>query len=103
MDASVFWDQLLVAMQKSIGHQDVEIWLESTSPVGFEGDRLTLQVANRYYSEWITENYLSQLQHEATTLFGQPITINLTCREDPAPPDTPHSKDAGSFKSKDVS
>jgi chromosomal replication initiator protein len=103
MDASVFWDQLLIAMQKSIGHQDVEIWLESTWPMDFEGDRLTLQVANRYYSEWITENYLSQLQHEASVLFGQPITINLTCREDPAPMESAHSKGTTSFKTKDVS
>ncbi len=83
MTISRIWDDLLHGMESRIGHQDVEIWLRSATPIRFEQGDLTLEVANRYYAEWITDNYLNDLQAEATRLTDQSVALSFIFREDP--------------------
>jgi chromosomal replication initiator protein len=83
MDLTRMWQGLLDAMRTRIGQQDVDIWLKAASPVTLEQDALLLEVANRYYADWISENYLEDLQREARTLSGRPITLKFTWRDEP--------------------
>ena len=83
MTVTRIWDDLLHVMESRIGHQDVEIWLRSATPVSFDQGNLILEVANRYYAEWITDNYLNDLQAEATRIVGQPLALSFVFREDP--------------------
>ena len=83
MHLPTMWDQTLQAMRRRIGEQDVEIWLRSAYPVRLDGHTLVIEVANRYYSEWISENYLTELLAEATNVTGHPIRIEFIYREDP--------------------
>src|SRR5690606_33379781 len=75
-------------MRKRIGEQDVEIWLRSAVPLSLDlgGDpsALVVEVANRYYSEWIQENYLHFLVDSATEVLGERIAIEFVSQEDPA-------------------
>jgi chromosomal replication initiator protein len=82
MDLASLWDRMLQAMHRRIGHQDVEIWLQSTSAVRFDGSVLVLEVANRYYSEWIAENYLDDLRAEASAALGVPVELEFAYREE---------------------
>jgi chromosomal replication initiator protein len=83
MDLSALWDHMLQAMHRRIGHQDVEIWLKTAHPVRLDGRTLVLEVENRYYSEWIAENYLEDLRNEAGSVLGGPIDLLFEYREDP--------------------
>jgi chromosomal replication initiator protein len=71
------------AMRHHIGHQDVEIWLSSAHPSRLEGNTLLLKVPNRYYAEWIGDNYEGQLQREAATVLGLPVDLQFTFAEEP--------------------
>jgi chromosomal replication initiator protein len=83
MTVAQIWGDLLHVMESRIGHQDVEIWLRSASPVRLDNSDLVLEVANRYYAEWIKDNYLNDLQAEATRLAGHPLALTFVYREDP--------------------
>jgi len=83
MDLDHVWRRLLSAMERHVGHQDVEIWLKPTVPLALEGHQLQLEVANRYYADWIGDNYLERLRNEAAELLGLPVEIDFTYREDP--------------------
>ncbi len=77
MDLGTLWERLLDAMRDRIGHQDVEIWLQAARPARLEqsaeGEHLVLEVANRYYADWISDNYLDDLRAELSALAGRPI------------------------------
>jgi len=77
MDATVLWNHMLEAMQKRIGHQDVEIWLRNGRPIDWDAERLVVEVDNRYYRDWITENYMSTLCEVATQIAGKPVDLDL--------------------------
>jgi chromosomal replication initiator protein len=48
-----------------------------------DGNTLVLEVANRYYSEWIQDNYLGALCEEATSALGVPVDLDFEFREEP--------------------
>jgi chromosomal replication initiator protein len=77
------WTQLLAALQRRIGHQDVEIWLRDARPTNLTAGRLVVEVPNRYYADWIAENYRDVLENEATQIMGQPVELELTFGDDP--------------------
>lgn len=88
MDLGRLWDRLLDAMRQRIGHQDVEIWLKAASPVrvdaGSEGtDVLVLEVANRYYADWISDNYIDALSEELALAAGRPLGLHFSWNDEP--------------------
>ncbi|MBW1877296.1 MAG: chromosomal replication initiator protein DnaA [Deltaproteobacteria bacterium] len=89
MDPEQLWENMLEAMQKRIGPQDVEIWLRSAQPIRLDGKRLLLEVANRYYSDWIGENYRGALQEVADELLGPRAELEFIARDDPATGEAP--------------
>jgi len=83
MDLGRLWESMLDAMRSRIGHQDVAIWLHSATPVHQDDEVVLVEVANRYYADWITENYLEDLQAEAENQLGHPIHLKFTWRDEP--------------------
>lgn len=83
MDLDTFWHALLLQMESRIGHQDVEIWLGRVRPVRLHGRELLLEVPNRYYSDWIAENYQEQLVEVASAKLDLPIEIRFSQADDP--------------------
>ena len=55
MELAALWDHVLEAMRRRIGSQDVEVWLKGARAVHLDGEVLLLEVANRYYADWIAE------------------------------------------------
>mgnify|MGYP003885453021 CR=1 FL=1 len=85
MDMGPMWERLLAVMQSAIGQQNVEIWLKAVTPVRLDDDTLVLQVDNPYYSDWIGEHYLADLEHHASGLTGRSIHVQWTIKGDGPP------------------
>jgi len=83
MKLTELWNRVLEVMRRSIGPQDVEIWLRSAQPVQLNDDGLLLiEVSNRYYAEWIAENYLDTLVMAVSSFAERPVDIKFTWPED---------------------
>ena len=86
MDLNILWDSLLNAMSDRIGKQDVEIWLKNATPVHLGDGGLLLDVPNRYYADWIADNYVDALSTELKQILGSevPLQFTFTWRDEPA-------------------
>jgi chromosomal replication initiator protein len=71
MELNSLWDTLLDAMSRRIGKQDVEIWLRGATPVHLGDKGLLLDVPNRYYADWIKDNYVDAMSSELRGVLGQ--------------------------------
>jgi chromosomal replication initiator protein len=78
MDLARFWDHLIDTMRQRIGVQEVEIWLADSRAIAVDQDRLTVEVSNRLYADWIRENYLDAVTAIASELAGRPLRIDFT-------------------------
>ena len=84
MDLVQLWDSVLEAMRRRIGHQDVEIWLRNAHPLRLDDDVLWVEVANRYYADWVRGNYVDDLRSEVSSRLGRPVRLDFSWREDSA-------------------
>jgi chromosomal replication initiator protein len=81
--AGQVWTQVLDAMRARIGGQDVDVWLKGARPVHLDGTVLIVEVANRYYADWIGENYQALLGEELSTALGRRVELRTTWRDEP--------------------
>ncbi|MEN0066054.1 MAG: chromosomal replication initiator protein DnaA [Myxococcota bacterium] len=83
MKLTELWNRVLDAMRRSIGTQDVEIWLRSAQPVKLDDEgTLLLEVSNRYYAEWIGENYIDALSMAVSSFAERPVKVKFTWPEE---------------------
>ena len=58
------------SLKVRVGQQNFDIWIKPISFVSMTGERLEVEVPNRFFKEWINEHYASQIQ-EAVSSFTQ--------------------------------
>lgn len=84
MDLESAWERVLVRLQDAdIRPEDVDIWLRDAHPVRLEDQQLTVQVANRFYVDWITDNLGRALRDAARLVLGPRVEIALISGDDP--------------------
>ncbi|MCA9493091.1 MAG: ATP-binding protein, partial [Myxococcales bacterium] len=83
MELAGLWESVLDGMRARIGSQDVEVWLKGARPVHADASTLLVEVTNRYYADWISENYLDGLQEELARATGAPLHLKLTWHDEP--------------------
>ena len=71
------WDDILSDLRQSVRHEEVEIWFGEAQFVEAQGQDFIVEVPNKYYVEWIEENYQGQLDQSASKLLTE-ININAT-------------------------
>jgi len=60
-EEAIFYNYLLNEMIPIIGREDTEIWLAPTLAI-LRDNKLWIWTPNKFYSDWITENYLEQIK-----------------------------------------
>lgn len=88
MDLQSHWERLLSCIRQEIDAEEVDVWFRDARPRRLDGDRLVVEVANAYYVEWITHNYLPLMREHTAEVFGRPVefTFEVTERLDPVEP-----------------
>ena len=90
------WSAVLARVEERIGAQNHDIWIRPIRLLGLDGSTLRLQVPNRYYSDWVRDNYEKVLAEEASAAFGQSLNIRYQLADDPVPqaePEAPATPD----------
>ena len=57
MSIQNLWQDVQPRIEERIGSQNHEIWVRPIRALGMDGDELELEVPNRYYSDWVRDNY----------------------------------------------
>ncbi len=61
-DHAIVWDNCLQAIKKYISPQSYRTWFEPIKPVQLVDNALTIQVPNKFFYEWLEENYVGLLK-----------------------------------------
>ena len=88
MDLQNLWETLLFVLRAKLEDpRAVEVWIDRCNPRALSADTLTLELPNRYYEEWISENYLEAMEREASGILGRAIRISFSTEAVAPPPD----------------
>jgi chromosomal replication initiator protein len=61
-DSTTVWDNCLRTIKRNVNTQSYRTWFEPIKPVALDGSSLTIQVPNKFFYEWLEENYVSLLK-----------------------------------------
>lgn len=62
LDHTSVWDNCMQLIKKNINVQSYKTWFEPIKPVRLDNDALTIQVPNKFFYEWLEENFLPLLR-----------------------------------------
>jgi len=91
------WESTLKDLRTKLSAESFETWLGAVAFGGIDGDRITLKVPNRFYSEWISSHYLDLIVESLRGHAEQPaLSVRfevdeslITSTETAAPTPTP--------------
>lgn len=84
MELATTWGRALDVLRGRLSAGDVDTWFSSAQPRSIEGDQVELELLNRYYCEWIAENYLADLTAALSIVCDRPMTVSLTAADERA-------------------
>ncbi len=70
-DHNIVWNNCLEIIRRNINPQSYRTWFEPIKPIKLSASVLTLQVPNKFFYEWLEENFLDVLKMALHKEIGQ--------------------------------
>ena len=64
------WERCLNVIKEHVNNQTFKTWFEPIKAVKLSGDILTIEVPNKFFYEWLEENYLQVLKKSLKEVLG---------------------------------
>ncbi|MEM9546516.1 MAG: chromosomal replication initiator protein DnaA [Bacteroidota bacterium] len=69
-DHTTVWNKCLSIVRREISAQSYKTWFEPIKPVRLTSEALTIQVPNKFFYEWLEENFVTELKKALRMTIG---------------------------------
>lgn len=76
------WPKVLDSLKERVGQQNFDIWIKPIRFLSLSGENLELEVPNRFFKEWITEQYSSHIKEVMSFLTEKRLSLQFRIRND---------------------
>ncbi len=76
------WSKAIDSLKEKVGQQNFEIWIKPIQPLSIREGVVELEVPNRFFKEWVSEHYSSQIREVLTSIFQKPCHIQFQIKND---------------------
>jgi chromosomal replication initiator protein len=77
------WTRVLADVGEKISQKAYDIWLKPLSLISVRETEFFLEVPNKFFKDWISENYQNLIKESLSHLTGQQYTIQFVIKESP--------------------
>ncbi len=84
----ILWEKTAKIIKETVSQQNFDTWIRPVRIIHMEGDQVHLSVPNRFFRDWLSENYLSMIRDSMKLATGVPFQIELAIEQD-----SPHDQD----------
>ncbi|NOY40062.1 MAG: chromosomal replication initiator protein DnaA [Nitrospirae bacterium] len=81
METAVLWDKCLRSIDEKVGGSVFELWFKPIKLKQIKDDHVVVEIPNRFYKEWIEENYSEIIQNAFREQTGQELTVKYKIAE----------------------
>jgi chromosomal replication initiator protein len=78
------WSKVTYSLKERIGPQNFDIWIKPIQLLSVNGEKVEMEVPNRFFREWINEHYSSQIKDVFFLLTQKPFHLQFKIKNDPA-------------------
>lgn len=83
------WFKALENIEKVLTPQTYSTWIEPIRFIEFRNGTLSLEVPNKFFRDWVKERYVSVIEEAITTLYQEPVSLELKVNGIHASPPSP--------------
>jgi chromosomal replication initiator protein len=85
----ILWEKSLQIIKEKVSQQNFETWIRPVKIVSMEGNHIHLSVPNKFFKDWLLENYHTIIKDSMASLVGNDINVDFNVSQD-------HEKSHGS-------
>jgi chromosomal replication initiator protein len=74
----LFWNEGIKIIKEKISQQNFETWIKPIQIVSMEDNKVLLRVPNKFFKDWLVENYMDLINHSLADVSGVPLDIRFT-------------------------
>ena len=78
----IFWDKTVNILKEKVSQQNFETWIRPIRITTMEGDQVHLRVPNRFFRDWLVENYLALIRESMTSAAGISFHVEWIIEQD---------------------
>lgn len=71
------WSETLEILKTKISDQNISTWIKPIHPIKIVGDKLTVEVPNKFIKDWIKDNYKKVIEETLSTVGTVNYTIDI--------------------------
>jgi len=75
------WNQTLIEVKERIGKQNYETWIKPIRFVSRSKSEINLEVPNKFFRDWLTEHYLTQIEDVLSSLAKDRVRVVFEINE----------------------
>jgi chromosomal replication initiator protein len=92
------WSKVTDALKERVGQQNFDIWIKPIHFISAEGEKVELEVPNRFFKEWINEHYSVHIKESVSLLTHVPCQLQFRIRNEKTNGKDPVSQPLPSFE-----
>jgi len=73
----ILWEKSLQIIKEKVSQQNFETWIRPIKISSMEGNNITLNVPNKFFKDWLIENYHSVIKETLASLAGIDLKVDL--------------------------
>lgn len=73
----ILWEKSLQIIKEKVSPQNFETWIRPIKISSMEGDNITLHVPNKFFKDWLIENYHSVIKESLASIAGIDLKVDL--------------------------
>ncbi len=78
------WSKVSDTLKERIGHQNYDIWIKPIHLLSVDGEKVEMEVPNRFFREWIQEHYLGHMKDVFSHLTQRSFHLQFRIKNDPS-------------------
>src|SRR3970040_2009327 len=80
---SELWQKALVDLRDQLGKQNYETWIQPITFVSRDKGRVCIHVPNKFFRDWLTEHYLTQIEEVLSKAAQQQLAVSFDVKQEP--------------------
>ena len=73
----ILWEKSLHFIKEKVSQQNFETWIRPIKISSMEGDNITLNVPNKFFKDWLIENYHPVIKEAIASVAGIDLKVDL--------------------------
>lgn len=78
----ILWEKSLQIIKDKVSQQNFDTWIRPIRISSLEGSNITLNVPNKFFKDWLMENYHTVIKEALTSIAGIDLKVDLQIAHD---------------------